>query len=77
VTGPRRARTALPLTPEVRRVQTTTWAALVVITAVTAAAFLLDEDANPVAQGLFATVAALEAMIALVWWRSVRRREPR
>jgi hypothetical protein len=59
----------------VHRVQGTTWAALVVITVVTAGAFLLDEDANPVAQGLFAMVAALEAMTALAWWRSSRRRD--
>jgi hypothetical protein len=59
----------------VRRVQGTTWAVLVVITVVTAGAFLLDEDANPVAQGLFAMIAALEAMIALAWWRSTRRRD--
>ena len=63
--------------PEVRRVQTTTWAVLVVITVVTAGAFLLDEDANPVAQGLFAMVAALETMIALHWWRTTRRRDGR
>ena len=73
MSGPRRARPAP--TPEVRRVQGTTWAVLVVITVVTAGAFLLDEDANPVAQGLFAMIAALEAMIALAWWRSTRRRD--
>jgi hypothetical protein len=60
--------------PEVSRVQGTTWAALVVITVGTAGAFLLDEDANPVAQGLLAVVAALETMFALFWWRSARRR---
>jgi hypothetical protein len=72
---PRRARSAPP--PEVTRAQGTTWAALVVSTVVTAGAFLLDEDANPVAQGLLAVVAALEAMIALFWWRATGRRNPR
>jgi hypothetical protein len=62
------------IAPEVRRVQTTTWVALVVITVGTAGAFLLDEDANPVAQGLFAMVAALQTMIALRWWQTTRRR---
>jgi hypothetical protein len=42
-----------------------------------AGGFLLDQDANPVAQGLLAVVAALEVMLAVVWWRSVRRRDPR
>ena len=65
MTEPRPLRPAPP--PEVHRVQATTWAALVVITAVTAGAFLLDEDADPVAQGVVAVVAALEAMIALLW----------
>jgi hypothetical protein len=59
--------------PEVRRARSLTWGALVTVTAVTAAAFLLDRDANPIAQGLFAVVAALEGMIALRWWRSGRR----
>jgi hypothetical protein len=72
---PRRSRPAPA--PEVRRVRATTWAALVVITVVTAGAFMLDEDASPVAQGVFAAVAALEAMIALLWWRSTRRRDTR
>jgi hypothetical protein len=63
--------------PEVRRVQTTTWAALVVITVVTAGAFLLDGDANPIGQGFLAAVAALETMIAFHWWRSARRRGSR
>ena len=75
MSAPRRARPAPA--PEVSRVQGTTWAALVVITAVTAGAFLLDEDATPVVQGLFAVVAALETMIALFWWRAARRRERR
>jgi len=75
MSAPRRARPAPA--PEVSRVQGTTWAALVVITAVTAGAFLLDEDANPVVQGLFAVVAALETMIALFWWLSARRRDRR
>ena len=72
---PRRSRPAPA--PEVRRVRATTWTALVVITVVTAGAFMLDEDADPVAQGVFAAVAALEAMIALLWWRSTRRRDTR
>jgi hypothetical protein len=67
----RRGRPAPPA--EVRRVQATTWGALVVSTVVTAGAFLLDDDANPVAQGLLAMVAALEAMIGLFWWRTVGR----
>jgi len=61
--------------PEVRRVQVLTWGALVVATVVTAAAWLLDQDANPIAQGMFAVVAALEVLIALRWWRSTRRRD--
>ena len=72
MSAPRRARPAPA--PEVTRVQGMTWAALVVITVGTAGAFLLDEDANPVVQGLFAVVAALETMIALFWWLSARRR---
>ena len=72
MSGPPRA-----IAPEVRRVQTTTWVALVVVTVVTAGAFLLDGDANPAAQGLFAVVAALETMIALRWWRATRRRDGR
>jgi hypothetical protein len=75
MSAPRRARPAPA--PEVSRVQGTTWAALVVITVVTAGAFLLDEDANPAVQGLFAVVAALETMIALFWWLSARRRDRR
>jgi hypothetical protein len=74
---PRRARPSTVPVPEVRRVQATTWAALVVITSITAGAFLLDRDASPVAQGLLAMVAALETMIALSWWRSARRRDRR
>jgi uncharacterized membrane protein YphA (DoxX/SURF4 family) len=74
---PQRARPSTAPAPEVRRVQATTWAALVVITAITAGAFLLDGDANPVAQGLLAMVAVLETMIALSWWRSARRRDRR
>jgi hypothetical protein len=70
---PRRTRPVPP--PEVRRVQSTTWVALLVITVGTAGAFLLDQDANPVAQGLFAAVAALEIMVALFWWRTTRRRD--
>jgi hypothetical protein len=73
MTGPGRQQPAPA--PEVHRVQATTWVALVVITVGTAGAFLLDADADPVAQGLFATVAALQIMIGLVWWRSVRRRD--
>jgi uncharacterized membrane protein len=61
--------------PEVRRAQTTTWVALVVIAVGSAVGFLLDQDANPVAQGLLAVVATLEAMLAVFWWRSVRRRD--
>jgi len=57
----------------VRRVQATTWGALVGSTGVIAGAFLLDADASPIAQGLLATVAALEAMIGLFWWRTVGR----
>ena len=38
--------------PEVRRAGSLTWGALVMVTAGTAAAFLLDRDANPIAQGL-------------------------
>jgi membrane protein YdbS with pleckstrin-like domain len=75
MSAPRRARPAPA--PEVRRVQGATWVTLVVVTVVTAGAFLLDEGANPVVQGLFAVVAALEAMIALFWWRSTRRRDIR
>ncbi|SNR33235.1 hypothetical protein [Blastococcus mobilis] len=63
--------------PEVRRAQSTTWVSLVVITVGTAIAVLLDEEANPIGQGLFAVVAALEMMIALLWWRSARRRGTR
>lgn len=61
--------------PEVRRAQGTTWVALVVIAVGSAGAFLLDQDANPVAQGLLAVVAALETMLAVSWWRSRRRRD--
>ncbi|MFD2092324.1 hypothetical protein [Blastococcus deserti] len=61
--------------PEVRRAQVTTWVALVVVAGGSAGAFLLDQDANPVAQGLLAVVAALEIMLAVVWWRSRRRRD--
>jgi hypothetical protein len=61
----------------VGRVRTTTWAALLVITVGTAGAILLDEDVNPVVQGLFATVAVLQTMIALIWWRGTGRRDPR
>jgi hypothetical protein len=74
---PRRLRPSRTAAAEVRRAQTTTWVALVLITAGTAIAFLLDEDANPIAQGLFAMVAALEVMIAALWWRSARRRDAR
>jgi hypothetical protein len=72
---PRRARPAPA--PEVRRAQVATWVALVVIAVGSAGGFLLDQDANPLAQGLLAVVAALEVMLAVVWWRSVRRRDPR
>ena len=75
MSAPRRARPAPE--PEVSRVLGVTWAALVVITVGTAGAYLLDEDANPVVQGLFAVVAALETMIALFWWRAARRRDRR
>jgi hypothetical protein len=74
VTQPPRGRPSAAPAPEVRRVQVTTWAALVVITVVTAGAFLLDDNANPIGQGLLAMVAALETMIAFLWWRSARRR---
>jgi hypothetical protein len=63
-----------PAGTEVRRARATTWIALVVITAGTAAAFFFDARANPVAQGLLAVLATLEIMIALWWWRSTRRR---
>jgi hypothetical protein len=75
VSGPPRARPSRTPDPEVRRAQTSTWVALVVITVGSAGAFLLDEDANPIGQGLFAMVAALEVMIAILWWRSARRRD--
>ena len=75
MTGPRRA-PAAPA-PEVRRAQLASWVAMTVIAVGVAGGFLLDQDANPVAQGLLATVAALEAMIAVLWWRSTRRREGR
>ncbi len=74
---PRRGQPSGTAAPEVRRAQTTTWVALVVITAGTAGAFVLDEGANPIGQGLFAVVAALEIMIALLWWRAARRRDDR
>lgn len=61
--------------PEVRRAQKSTWVALVVIAVGSAVGFLLDQDANPVAQGLLAVVATLEAMLAVFWWRSIRRRD--
>ena len=77
MTEPPRTRPSAAPAPEVRRVQTTTWVALVVITVVTAGAFLLDDDANPIGQGFLATVAALETMIAFHWWRSARRRGSR
>ena len=63
--------------PEVRRAHRATWVALVVIAVGSAGACLTDQDANPVAQGLLAVVAALETMVALVWWRSARRRDNR
>ncbi len=74
---PRRAQPSGTAAPEVRRAQSTTWVALVVITVGTAIAFLLDEEANPIGQGLFAMMAALEVMIALLWWRSARHRGTR
>ena len=77
MTQPPRGRPPGAPAPEVRRVQATTWVALVVMTVVTAGAFLLDDDANPIGQGLLATVAALETMIAFHWWRSARRRGSR
>ena len=60
--------------PEVRRAQGMTWVALVLIAVGSAVGFMLDQDANPVAQGLLAVVATVEAMLAVAWWRSVRRR---
>ena len=77
MSGPPRARPSRTRAPEVRRAQTSTWVALVVITVGTAGAFLLDGDANPIGQGLFAMVAALEIMIAFLWWRWARRRDTR
>jgi mRNA-degrading endonuclease toxin of MazEF toxin-antitoxin module len=77
VSGGRHARPSVALSPDVRRARVMTWVCLVVVTGGTAGASLLDQDANPLAQGLFATAAALEAMIALLWWRSDRRRGPR
>jgi hypothetical protein len=74
---PRRAQSSGTAAPEVRRAQSTTWVALVVITVGTAIAFLLDEEANPIGQGLFAMMAALEVMIAFLWWRSARHRGTR
>ena len=64
-------------TPEVRRVQLLTWGALIVATAASAATWMFDQDADPVAQGVLAVVAALEILIALRWWRSGRRRAAR
>jgi hypothetical protein len=61
--------------PEVRRAQSTTWVAMVLIAVGSAAGFLLDQDANPVTPGLLAVVATVEAMLAVFWWRSVRRRD--
>ena len=69
----RRARPAPA--PEVRRAQVATWVAMTVIAVGVAGGFLLDRDANPVAQGLLAVVAALETMLAVAWWRSRRRRD--
>jgi membrane protein implicated in regulation of membrane protease activity len=54
-----------------------TWVALVVIAVGSAVGFLLDQDANPVVQGLLAVVATVEVMLAVAWWRSVRRRDRR
>lgn len=62
---------------DVRRARESTWMALLIITVGTAAAFFLDDEANPVAQGLFAVVAAFEVMIAAAWWWSERRRTRR
>lgn len=60
--------------PEVRRGRSATWIALVVITVGAAAGFMLDTDAEPAAQGLLASLAALQVMIALHWRRSRERR---
>jgi uncharacterized membrane protein YfcA len=76
VSETRQAGAAAPA-PEVRRAKVTTWVALVAIAVGSAVGFLLDQDANPVAQGLLAVVAALQTMIALFWWRSTRRRDIR
>lgn len=74
MSGPQSARPSVAPSPDVRRARAMTWVCLVVVTVGTAGAVLLDRDANPVAQGLFATAVALETMIALLWWRSTRRR---
>jgi hypothetical protein len=75
MSGTRRPRPAPAA--EVRRAHRATWVALVVIAVGSAGACLTDQDANPVGQGLLAVVAALETMVALVWWRSARRRDTR
>ena len=70
----RPSRPHTPLAPEVRKGQEMTWIALVVITVGVAGGFLLDTEADPVAQGLLATLAALQVMIAVGWWRRRTRR---
>jgi len=63
------------LAAEVRRAQTGTWVALLLVTVGAAmGVFFVDEDVDPIVPGLFAVVAALEVFLALRWWRSTRRR---
>ena len=60
--------------PELRRAKAGTWSGLLVVTVGVAAFLFLDRDVDPVVHGLVASAAALQAMIAVRWWRSTRRR---
>jgi len=66
--------TAAP-SPEVHRGRVWTWIGLVAMTVGVAVAAALDPDANPIIPGIFASGAALEAMLGAYWWRAYGRRD--
>ncbi|SFF28895.1 hypothetical protein [Blastococcus tunisiensis] len=59
--------------PEVARGRSATWTALVLVPVGAAVVFMLDTDAEPAVQGLLASLAALQIMLALYWKRSRTR----
>ena len=57
------------LSAEERRVNVTTWGALLVITVVVAVAVLADDTASPVLSGVLVIIPLLELTIFGFWYR--------